>query len=109
MDSMQVEQASGAPRGRPGKAERNPAVFQPAVEMEIEDENRPRHFTADEWHEMVATAAYYRAQARGFVNGSAEEDWYEAEAELRAHFDPAETGEEGNDGGTATGFQTKGE
>jgi hypothetical protein len=31
---------------------------------------------------MVATAAYYRAQARGFEGGTPELDWYEAEEEL---------------------------
>jgi Protein of unknown function (DUF2934) len=40
-------------------------------------------FSVDEWHEMVANAAYYRAEARGFENGDPDEDWYEAEAELR--------------------------
>ena len=34
------------------------------------------------WREMVATAAYYRAQARGFRHGSPEQDWLAAEAEL---------------------------
>ncbi len=32
---------------------------------------------------MVATAAYYRAESRGFEGGNSEDDWYEAEAELR--------------------------
>jgi len=40
------------------------------------------HFSDDEWYDMVATAAYYRAQSRGFEGGSPELDWYEAEAEL---------------------------
>jgi Protein of unknown function (DUF2934) len=40
------------------------------------------HFNDDEWYDMVATAAYYRAQSRGFEGGSPELDWYEAEAEL---------------------------
>ena len=40
------------------------------------------HFSDDEWYDMVATAAYYRAQSRGFEEGSPELDWYEAEAEL---------------------------
>ena len=43
-----------------------------------------REFNDEEWHQMVATAAYYRAQARGFDEGSSEYDWYEAESELRA-------------------------
>jgi hypothetical protein len=32
---------------------------------------------------MVATAAYFRAQARGFQPGAAEQDWLDAEAELQ--------------------------
>ena len=36
-------------------------------------------FSDDEWHDMVATAAYFRAEARGFKDGSADEDWYEAD------------------------------
>jgi hypothetical protein len=40
------------------------------------------HFSDDEWYQMVATAAYYRAQARGFEGGMPELDWYEAEEEL---------------------------
>lgn len=47
-------------------------------------------FNDEEWHQMVATAAYYRAQARGFDEGSSEYDWYEAEAELRARLARAE-------------------
>ncbi|MBI1395914.1 MAG: DUF2934 domain-containing protein [Betaproteobacteria bacterium] len=33
---------------------------------------------------MVAEAAYFRAERRGFLGGSPEEDWFAAEAELRA-------------------------
>lgn len=40
-------------------------------------------FGDDEWYDMVATAAYFRAESRGFQGGSPEDDWYEAEAELR--------------------------
>jgi hypothetical protein len=55
----------------------------------------PRSEFSDEgWQEMVATAAYYRAQARGFDEGSPEDDWYEAEAELRAQLARAEGGTE---------------
>ena len=39
---------------------------------------------SSEWQQMVATAAYLRAEARGFVGGSPEQDWFEAEAELRS-------------------------
>lgn len=44
---------------------------------------------SQEWRAMVATAAYYRAQARGFTGGSAEQDWIEAEAEVAARFSKA--------------------
>jgi hypothetical protein len=47
-------------------------------------------FSGEEWYEMVATAAYFRAEARGFENGSPENDWFEAEAELREQLAKAE-------------------
>jgi hypothetical protein len=37
----------------------------------------------EQWRTMVAEAAYYRAQRRGFGGGSAEQDWFEAEEEIR--------------------------
>jgi hypothetical protein len=39
---------------------------------------------------MVATAAYYLYESRGFDNGSAEDDWFEAEAQLREQLSRAE-------------------
>jgi hypothetical protein len=44
---------------------------------------RPR-LTPEEMHRMIAEAAYYRAERRGFAPGGEELDWFEAEAELRA-------------------------
>jgi hypothetical protein len=38
--------------------------------------------TADERHEMISIAAYYRAERRGFAPGAAEADWLDAEAEI---------------------------
>jgi hypothetical protein len=46
------------------------------------------------WRDMVSTAAYFRAEARGFEAGSAEDDWYEAEAELREQLARAQEGTE---------------
>ncbi|HZP93807.1 MAG TPA: DUF2934 domain-containing protein [Burkholderiales bacterium] len=46
-------------------------------------EAAPTMLTASEREKMIAVAAYYRAEARGFVGGSPEDDWYQAEAELR--------------------------
>jgi hypothetical protein len=37
----------------------------------------------EQWRVMVAEAAYYRAQRRGVGDGSPEQDWYEAEDEIR--------------------------
>jgi hypothetical protein len=37
----------------------------------------------EQWRAMVAEAAYYRAQRRGFDGGSPEQDWLEAEEEIR--------------------------
>jgi hypothetical protein len=41
-----------------------------------------------QWQEIVATAAYLRAASRGFVGGSPEQDWFEAEAELKTRLAP---------------------
>jgi hypothetical protein len=37
---------------------------------------------ANSRHTMIAEAAYYRAQRRGFENGHDLQDWLEAEAEI---------------------------
>ena len=63
-------------KGLNASANRNPGRMQDPCDQ----------FSDDEWHDMVATAAYYRAQARGFDGTSVNEDWYEAEAELRERF-----------------------
>lgn len=34
--------------------------------------------------ELIAEAAYYRAERRGFQGGSPEQDWIDAEAEIEA-------------------------
>ena len=36
----------------------------------------------EERHRMVAEAAYYRAEKRGFRGGDPDRDWVEAEAEI---------------------------
>ena len=41
---------------------------------------------------MVRTAAYYRAQTRGFAPGGDLEDWFAAEAEVAALTAPAPVG-----------------
>lgn len=38
--------------------------------------------TAEERYRMIAEAAYYIAERRGFAPGNPEQDWYEAEAQV---------------------------
>jgi hypothetical protein len=38
--------------------------------------------TAEQRQRMIAEAAYFRAQGRGFENGNSTEDWLAAEAEI---------------------------
>ena len=40
--------------------------------------------TDEQWRAMVSEAAYLKAERRGFVNGTPEQDWLEAERELRS-------------------------
>ena len=59
------------------------------------DAKDARNGIGDEaWHDMVSASAYFRAEARGFEAGSAEDDWYEAEAELREQLARAQEGTE---------------
>jgi hypothetical protein len=47
------------------------------------DRNAPdRTRTGEARHEMIAEAAYYRAEKRGFQNGDPVFDWLAAEAEI---------------------------
>jgi hypothetical protein len=44
----------------------------------------PQGVDARTRHELIAQAAYFRAQHRGFEPGHEHEDWYAAEAEVDA-------------------------
>ena len=44
--------------------------------------SQPMAVTADERHDMIAVAAYFRAERRGFALGDAVKDWWEAAAEI---------------------------
>ena len=46
----------------------------------------PAFLDPDTRNEMVARAAYFRAERRGFAEGCALQDWLEAEAEIDAMF-----------------------
>ncbi len=42
-----------------------------------------------DWHRMIAEAAYYRAERRGFSGDQALEDWLSAEADIKKLITPA--------------------
>lgn len=46
-------------------------------------------YISEQRHRMIETAAYYRAQRRGFSDGDAVKDWFEAEREIDVLFRPA--------------------
>ena len=41
-----------------------------------------REVATDEKHQLIATAAYFRAERRNFIPGFELQDWLEAEAEI---------------------------
>ncbi len=49
----------------------------------------------DERHQMIAEAAYYRAEQRFFMNGDPLQDWLEAEAEITIRLRGPEANEPG--------------
>ncbi len=49
---------------------------------ECDDAGRRDPVSAEERQRMIATAAYLRAERRGFAPGHETEDWLEAEAEI---------------------------
>ena len=46
------------------------------------DRKFSRAVSAEERHRMIAEAAYYRAEHRGFAGGNVEDDWFQAEREI---------------------------
>lgn len=45
---------------------------------------RTGKISSEQRHQMICNAAYYRAERRGFTDGSPEQDWLDAEAEVDA-------------------------
>ncbi len=94
MTTAQLYRSRGIARNavRATKRKTRPKRVVGAIHQKVAD---PRSEFSDEaWREMVATAAYYRAEARRFDEGAPEDDWYEAEAELREQLARAEEGTE---------------
>jgi hypothetical protein len=51
---------------------------------------RNRAVTANQRYSMIQTAAYLRAEKRGFRNGDPAQDWFEAEREVDAMLNGAD-------------------
>jgi hypothetical protein len=56
-------------------------------------EASPNGVLPEKRHEMIAKAAYYRAERRGFAPGAELEDWLAAEAEIRYLLGEEEAGQ----------------
>jgi hypothetical protein len=78
MDSGKSRSRSAKPKGaKPEKpAGRSRSAGRAAMVPEVLTVN------PEERHQMIAVAAYYRAERRGFANGDPMQDWIEAEAEV---------------------------
>ena len=50
-------------------------------------ENQLHPYSADQKRRMIAEAAYYRAEKRGFANSDPVQDWLAAEAEIDEYFE----------------------
>ena len=90
MTIVQLQRSRGIARNQAHVTRRNMKPKQLVGAMQEKNEIPRNKLNDKAWHEMVATAAYYRAQARGFGESSPEDDWYAAEAELRARLARAE-------------------
>ena len=66
-------------RNAGGKRSAKPASPKAAIE------NMPE-LTSEALVGMIAERAYFKAEQRSFQDGSPEEDWYEAEAEIDGMF-----------------------
>lgn len=73
----------------PAAIAKTPKVSTPRVRRTITGKPVGPTIDSIEWRQMVAAAAYFRAEARGFSGGSPERDWLDAEAELTARLTPA--------------------
>lgn len=75
---------------------------QPATDTEAPP---PLHPTPAERTEMIAVAAYYLAERRGFAPGGAETDWLRAEAQIECMLAGARAAGVGADAFRALGLR----
>lgn len=72
------------------------ATRKAAISAGVEKPAAGQAITPEERWNMIAVAAYYRAEQRGFVGGSPADDWITAEKEINELLNG------GNVGGTTT-------
>jgi hypothetical protein len=77
MDEMNKMQAATAKTKKPSRGKVATKRSKPATKL-------PKTITPDLRHRIIAEAAYYRAESRGFAGGDPELDWLEAESEVDA-------------------------
>jgi Protein of unknown function (DUF2934) len=62
-----------------------------ALSSEMAPQKKPRSFDPPqepEWHRMIAEAAYFIAEKRGFVGAHSLDDWLTAEQQVRQAISP---------------------
>ncbi len=83
---MTAERTTAARRG--GQKKEHQAIVQSAVAEAQREETAeapaasPSPVSWEERRQMIATAAYFRAERRGFQGGDPAEDWFAAEVEV---------------------------
>jgi hypothetical protein len=62
----------------------NKPSAQPPKKRGPKPKKQPKALSAEVRERLIAEAAYYKAESRGFAGGDAERDWLEAESEIDA-------------------------
>ena len=52
--------------------------------LSVKSKKNTQHKPDQDYQEMIAEAAYYKAEQRGFVPGFEEQDWLDAENDILA-------------------------
>src|SRR5262245_20106155 len=89
---------SKTPRARKPSAKKTAVAAPAPPSAASEPETTPVHLAAADRRNMIALAAYYRAERRQFAAGHELEDWLIAEREIDAHLSVRLTGQ-GTDAG----------
>jgi hypothetical protein len=79
MSTKQSKKTAERGKKSPSVAQGNLTTAAPASASQV-------NVSEDERRRMVAEAAYYRAQQRGFTAGGEVDDWLEAEREITQRF-----------------------